>query len=103
MKLRQNLIDAFAQKGFDCVVALPKTDIALWQERYPRFHFLPLEAFLGTSIGLLDNLKTFFKIKKLIREVDPEVVFLGNVKPNIYGGIAAYRCGVKHIYGLISG
>ena len=78
MKLRQNLIDAFAQKGFDCVVALPKTDIALWQERYPRFHFLLLEAFSGTSIGLLDNLKTFFKIKKLIREVDPEVVFLGN-------------------------
>ena len=103
MKLRQNLEDAFAQKGFDCVVALPEKDIPFWQEKYPHFHFLPLEAFSGTSIGLLDNLKTFFKIKKLIKKIKPEVVFLGNVKPNIYGGIAAHRCGIKNVYGLISG
>lgn len=103
MKLRQNLIDAFSKKGFECYVALPKTDIAFWQKKYPHFYFCSFEAFSGTSIGLLDNLKTFFKIKQLVQSVKPEVVFLGNVKPNIYGGIAAYKCGIKNIYGLISG
>lgn len=103
MKLRQNLIDDFAKKGFDCQVALPETDIAHWREKYPHVQFLPLEAFSGTSIGFLDNLKTFFKIKRLIKDVNPDIVFLGNVKPNIYGGIAAHGCGVKNIYGLISG
>ena len=39
MKLRQNLIDAFAQKGFDCVVALPKTDIALGKRDIHGFTF----------------------------------------------------------------
>ena len=103
MKLRQNLINAFAQKGFDCQIALPGSDIGIWQEKYPHFHFLPLEAFSGTSIGFRDNFRTFFKIKRLIKEASPYMVFFGNIKPNIYGGVAAYKCGIRNIYGLISG
>ena len=103
MQLRQVLIDDFSAENFACCVALPEEDIALWQEKYPKVQFVPFNGFSGTSIGILENLKTFWRIKKLIKSVKPDVVFLGNVKPNIYGGIAAHRCGIKNIYGLISG
>lgn len=103
MQLRQVLIDDFSTKDFVCCVALPARDIAPWQEKFPQAQFIPFDGFSGTSIGLWDNLKTFWRIKKLIKSVEPDVVFLGNVKPNIYGGIAAYKCGIKNIYGLISG
>lgn len=103
IQLRQVLIDDFSAKDFVCCVALPAEDIAPWQEKLPQVQFIPFEGFSGTSIGVWDNLKTFWKIKKLIKSVNPDVVFLGNVKPNIYGGIAAYKCGIKNIYSLISG
>lgn len=103
IQLRQVLIDDFSKKNFACCVALPEENIAYWQEKYPHVQFIPFDGFSGTSIGILNNLKTFWRIKELIKSVKPDVVFLGNVKPNIYGGIAAYRCGIKNIYGLISG
>ena len=103
MALRYALINAFLEQGLNVTVALPADDITTWQRKCPAVHFVSFDAFSGTSIGIFNNLKTFFTIKKLIKEVRPNIIFLGNVKPNIYGGIAAYKCDIKNIYGLISG
>ena len=103
IKLRQVLLDDFSKEGYECYCALPKDDVAFWSEKYPQIHFVPFNNFSGTSVGIADNLKTYFKIKNLIKQIRPDIVFLGNVKPNIYGGIAAHKCGIKHIYGLVSG
>ena len=101
--LRHALINSFASKDVNAIVALPEDNISEWQGKFPDVHFIPFEAFSNTSLGILSNLKTYFSIKKLIKKVNPDAVFLGNVKPNIYGGIAAYNSGIKNIYGLISG
>ena len=103
IKLRQVLLDDFSKEGYDCYYALPGSNISFWAKKYPQIHFIAFESFSGTSIGVLGNLKTFFKIKALIKEIRPDIVFLGNVKPNIYGGIAAYQCGIRNVYALISG
>ena len=67
IQLRQVLIDDFSAKNFKCYVVLPEKDIVPWQEKYPQVRFIPFDEFSGTSIGILDNLKTFFRIKKLIK------------------------------------
>ena len=103
IKLRQVLLDDFSRSGYDCYCALPKDDVAFWSEKYPQIHFVTFNNFSGTSVVVFDNLRTYFKIKNLIKQIHPDIVFCGNVKPNIYGGIAAHKCSIKHIYGLVSG
>lgn len=103
MQLRQALISDLSKRDYHCCVALPMEDIPSWKNKYPQIHFVSFESFSGTAIGLLNNLMTFFNIRKLIKTIKPDIVFLGNVKPNIYGGLAAHWCKVKNIYGLVSG
>ena len=79
IKLRQVLLDDFSRSGYDCYCALPEDDVAFWSGKYPQIHFVPFNNFSGTSVGILDNLKTYFKIKNLIRQIRPDIVFLGNV------------------------
>ena len=42
----------------------------------------------------LKDLKLIRKYKQLIREIKPDIVFSYTIKPNIYGAIAARKCGV---------
>lgn len=103
IQLRFPLILDFSQQGYECYVALLENEISRWKDVCPQVHFVPFNHFSGTSIGILNNLKTYFSIKKLFQKTQPDMVFLGNVKPNIYGAIAAHKCGIKRVYGLISG
>ncbi len=103
MNFRHVMLNDLADKGLNIAVALPSDDIVIWQSQCPKIQFIPFEAFSGTSIGLLNNVKTFSSINNLLKKAKPNAVFFGNVKPNIYGGIVAHRLGIKNIYGLISG
>ena len=77
IKLRQVLLDDFSKEGYECYCALPKDDIAFWSQKYPQIHFVPFNNFSGTSVGIADNLKTYFKIKNLIKQIRPDIVFWG--------------------------
>ena len=103
IKLRHVLLNDFCEKGIDVSIALPQEHISFWKERCPKVRFIPFDTFNGTSIGVLNNIKTLLAIRKLLKTEKPDSVFLGDVKPNIYGGIVAHLLGVKKIYGLISG
>ena len=103
INLRHVLLNDFCKQGMQVAVALPEEYIKNWKDICPNVRFIPFEGFSGTSIGLWNNLKTFLLIRDLLKKEKPEAVFFGNVKPNVYGGIVAYRLGIKHLYGLISG
>ncbi|MDR0647078.1 MAG: glycosyltransferase family 4 protein [Puniceicoccales bacterium] len=103
INLRHVLMQAFSQKGLSVSVGLPKKEMSIWQNRLPTVNFVPFNAFSGTSVGLLNNLKTLLHIHSLLKREKPDIVFLGNAKPNIYGGLVSRWLKIKNIYGLVSG
>ena len=56
-----------------------------------------------TGMNLLADLVTLFDMFQLINRIKPDVVLSYTIKPVIYGGIAAWLCGVRSIYSLITG
>ena len=101
--LRSHLLQKFLKGAYSVKCVLPMADIEEWKRKLPEVEWISCEAFSGSSMGLLNNLKTLKGLYDLIKKEKPEAVFLGNVKPNIYGGLAAHFLGIKRIYGLVSG
>ena len=45
----------------------------------------------------LEDIKTFFSIKKIINSIHPDIVFTFTAKPNIYGGLACRFTKTPHV------
>ncbi|MDR2396990.1 MAG: glycosyltransferase family 4 protein [Puniceicoccales bacterium] len=103
INLRHVLIQEFSKKGLSVAVGLSEEEIAIWQNRLPNVSFVQFDAFSGTSVGLLNNFKILLHIRSLLKQKKPDMVFFGNVKPNVYGGLVSRWLKIKNIYGLVSG
>lgn len=58
------------------------------------------------GINPINDVKLYKRYKKIIKEVNPDVVITYSIKPNIYGGYACRKLGVPyylHVQGLGSG
>ncbi len=49
------------------------------------------------SVNLFKDIRAFFKIKRLIKEIKPDIVHTNGAKPGMLGRFAAKLCGVKII------
>ncbi len=83
---RSELIDFLVKKGEEVFIALPEDErneafISLGAKVIPLY----INRF-GTNP--LEDLKTTFAIRKIIKNVNPDIVFTYTAKPNIYGGLA---------------
>ena len=47
-----------------------------------------------------EELKLYANYKRLLKELKPEVVLTYTIKPNIYGGMASSRLGIKYIVNI---
>ncbi|MDD2375991.1 MAG: glycosyltransferase family 4 protein [Clostridia bacterium] len=59
--------------------------------------------FEKNSISLIENIRYFLNIRKILKDEKPDIVFPYTIKPVIFGSIAAKSLGVKKIYSLITG
>ncbi len=94
---------AAQQAGFDVHVATSDHDTENVQRIIDSglpFHPLPLSQH-GTSP--LTELKTINAIRKLYKELNPDLIHHVSIKPVIYGGIAAKLTGHKAIVSAMSG
>lgn len=103
LRLRHTLVNDFQAKGWKVLYAAPAEVLKVGKTLCPNVSFVPFDGFSGTSIGPINNLRALASIRQLLRTVHPDVLFLGNVKPNVYGGWIAAHLGFKQIYGLVSG
>src|SRR5690554_2236449 len=55
-----------------------------------------------TGINPLHDLKYLLALRKLLREVRPQVGFGYTIKPDVYGSLAAWLAGVPRIYSMIT-
>jgi len=94
---------AAQQAGFEVHVAtsdLDQDNIQRIIESGLSFHPLPLSQH-GTSP--LTELKTINAIRKLYKQLKPDLIHHVSIKPVIYGGIAAKLTGRKAVVGAMSG
>ena len=55
------------------------------------------------NTSVINDLKYLFQLRKVIRTVQPDIVFAFNIKPVVYGCIAARMERVPRIYPMITG
>ncbi len=92
---RIELVEYLIKMGEKVYIALPE------DERNEQLRTLGAEVVniiinrFGTNP--LEDIKTFFSIKKVIKNIHPDIVYTFTAKPNIYGGLACRFSEIPHI------
>ena len=92
---RMELVEYLIQRGEKVYVALPDDERNEQLKAYgAEVLQLAINRF-GTNP--LEDIKTFFSIKKIIHSIHPDIVFTYTAKPNIYGGMACRFTKTPHV------
>ena len=84
---RLNLLKSLQKEGYKIVVIAPKdTYSKLLEDEGFEFHHLELD---NDSTNTLKELKLFFHLLSIYRDVKPDILLHYTIKPNIYGTLAA--------------
>ncbi len=84
---RLNLLKALQNEGYNIVVIAPRDEYSqLFEKEGFVYHHLHLD---NDSTNTTKELRLFFHLLKLYREIDPDVILHYTIKPNIYGNLAA--------------
>lgn len=95
VNFRMPLMKYLSDQGYKLSVAAPPDPYAEACSE-AGFDFYPFElSRKGTS--LCTDIKTYFSLKKIFRQVRPDVICNFTIKPNIYATVAAARFGIPTI------
>lgn len=101
INFRSELIQFLNGKDYEVVVISGSNERLLDSEKYGcRIINVP---FINTSTSVLKSIKTQSMFEDVIREEKPDIVFTFQIKPNIFGTLAAKRCGINKIYCMAEG
>ncbi|QTE71025.1 glycosyltransferase family 4 protein [Clostridiales bacterium FE2011] len=93
-KFRKELIEELLNKGHEVFISLPEGDlINALKKMGCIFINTPVDR---RGINPITDIKLLIRYKKIMKEVNPELVITYTIKPNIYGGIAARQTGKKY-------
>ncbi len=84
---RMNLLKSLKKDGYYIVVIAP-TDVysQILEKEGFKFYHLNLD---NNNINTIKELKLFFQLLKLYKQIDPDIILHYTIKPNIYGTLAA--------------
>lgn len=87
--------------GYDVHVGFPLKQAEV-QTRHPEFsfHHVPFDR-VGTNPAR--DAKTWLELRRLFRQLRPDIVHLFSIKPVLYGGLAARSTGVPHVVAAMTG
>lgn len=103
VNFRGPLIRAMLEKGHEVLACAgePQQIVAdtlcKWGVR-----FIPV-SLARAGMRPLEDLRTLFELRRIIRKFRPEAVLAYTIKPVIWGSLAARMAGVKNFYSLITG
>ncbi len=100
---RIDLMDELVAAGHD-VVALGSDDDDSYESGF-RDHGITYRSFSVSRNGLspLEDLRTYRELRRIIKEIAPERLFVYQAKTIVYGCPAARRAGVQEVYPLVAG
>ena len=92
---RLGLIRSLNSQGYDVTVVAPRDSFTskLISEGISYKEL----AIKNYSINPFDDLKIIWQLSRIYRNIKPSLIFHYTIKPNIYGGIAAYFSGIPSI------
>ena len=92
---RLGLIRSLNSQGYDVTVVAPRDSFTskLISEGISYKEI----AIKNYSINPFDDLKIIWQLSRIYRKIKPSLIFHYTIKPNIYGGIAAYLSGIPSI------
>jgi glycosyltransferase involved in cell wall biosynthesis len=103
MNFRGKLLEAMSARGHEVITCAGGDDVAthaFLQTRGIRYFSLPLQR---VGMNPVSDLMLLYRLIRLMRQVQPDVVLAYTVKPVIYGMLAARLAGVARRYALVTG
>lgn len=101
VNFRGDLMRDIKKNGYDVVAVIPdNVNEDFFKENGIKVCLTNLDK---NSFSVLNTIKYYYDLKKIIKEEKPNKVFSYTVKPVIFGSLAAYKAGVEEIYSLICG
>lgn len=99
---RGDLIKDMIAKGHEVYVTGPNREFVadIMALGVKEFLEVPL---VKDNTSVTGDLAYLRKLRKVMKQIQPELVFAYTIKPVIYGSIAARSCGVKKIYPMVTG
>ena len=98
---RLPLIKALLKDGYSVFL------IVFDDERLPDISTLPIQIKVinasNRSTNIFETLFLTNKLKKIIKEIKPDIVFTFMLKPNIFGVQAARKAGITKIFSMVEG
>ena len=95
LQFRSELVQALDAEGHEVIVSVPKSD------RIPEIEALGARV-VETEVSRhgknpFKDLKLLKTYKKLLKEIQPDVVLTFTIKPNVYGGMACGKLKIPYI------
>ena len=99
---RGDLIKDMISCGHEVVVTGPNQDFVedIYALGVSKFIEVPL---VKDNTNIKGDLSYLKKLKKVMKEEKPDLVFSYTIKPVTYGSIAAHKAKVKNIYAMVTG
>ncbi|NRA73983.1 MAG: glycosyltransferase family 4 protein [Rickettsiales bacterium] len=105
IKMRLDLMKDFQRANYKVIACIP-SDSHVWQvkECLRKLNVETVNVNLDrASYNIFNDIFSFISLYKIFKKIRPDIVYLSNIKPVIYGSLAAKFCGIKKIYSTITG
>lgn len=100
---RMDMMKTFVSLGHE-VVAIADEAEEVWRDEFAQMGIKYRSAYISrTGTNPLCDIKTFFSLRKILKEEEPDKIFTYQAKTVIYGSLAAKTLGITEIYPLIAG
>lgn len=85
---RRNLLLTLKEQGFDIYIIAPESE---YLDKLQNFGFKIFPIIIDNSTkNIFYNIKYFFDLFKLYRNIKPDIVLQNAIKPNIFGSLVCY-------------
>ncbi len=92
---RKELLERLLKEGYEVHISLPMGPrVKDMEEMGCKFIETPVDR---RGMNPIADLKLFFKYRKILKQVKPDVVLTYTIKPNIYGGLACRMAKVPYL------
>jgi glycosyltransferase involved in cell wall biosynthesis len=103
VNFRFQLLQAFCEQGIEVIAYAPNQSEPVTQKLATIGVTFKKISLHSTKMNVLQDIKSFWQLKKILRVDRPDIVLSYTIKPVIYGSLAAKRVGVRHTYSMITG
>lgn len=94
---RTNVIEQLQQEDYEVFVIAPMDKYIHYKKRFPSITHIPLKRLHRDSINPWKDLRLTFELYRIYKKIKADIVLHYTVKPNIFGGTAAWLNNIPSI------